>query len=94
LKGTIFFAEPSPIAKQQSPCGATKEKIEQFLSSLSSGLDFYSQSYDNFMVIGDFNLEPDNQILKNFMDAHDLYNLVKDIKPVTSQKTVPVLTWF
>ena len=56
----------------------TKEKIELFLSTLSSGLDFYSRIYDNFMVVGDFNLEPDNESLKNFMNANDLYNLVKE----------------
>ena len=55
----------------------TKEKIEQFLSSLSDGLDFYSRLYDNFMVVGDFNLEPDNESIKKFMNAHDFYNLVK-----------------
>ena len=56
----------------------TKEKIQQFLSCLSAGLDFYSSIYDNFMIVGDFNLEPDNELQKNFMDAHDLYNLVKE----------------
>ena len=56
----------------------TKEKIEQFLSNLSSALDFYSRSYDNFIVAGDFNLEPDNEVLKNFMDANNLFNLVKE----------------
>ena len=56
----------------------SKAKIEQFLSTLSAGLDFYSRSYDNFMVVGDFNLEPENELLKNFMNANDLYNLVKE----------------
>ena len=32
---------------------------------------------DNFIIIGDFNLESSNTILKNILDSNGLYNLIK-----------------
>ena len=41
---------------------------------MSTALDFY----DRFMIMGDFNLEPENQTLQNILNMHDLVNLMKD----------------
>ena len=41
-------------------------------------LDFYSDMYDNKVVFGDFNLEPTNPIMMNFMDSQNFINLIKN----------------
>ena len=66
----MIYRNPTKIKSQ--------EQIEYFLSNLSLGLDYYSKTYDNFIIAGDFNLEPDTPVLKNFMDAHSLFNLIKE----------------
>ena len=49
----------------------------QFISNLSDLLDFYYPRYDDIVIIGDFNLEPSNNVLINFMSQYKLYNLVQ-----------------
>ena len=41
-------------------------------------LDFYSGIYDNKVVFGDFNLEPTNPVMINFMDSQNFTNLIKN----------------
>ena len=40
-------------------------------------IDFFSSSYNNFIVIGDFNSQPTDSIMKDFMEANGLTNLTK-----------------
>ena len=40
-----------------------------FLDALNDLLDFYSGIQDNKVVFGDFNLEPTNPVMINFMDS-------------------------
>ena len=40
-------------------------------------IGYLSVSYDNHVIIGDFNLEPSAGLLKNFMKSNALYNLIK-----------------
>ena len=40
-------------------------------------MDFYSQDYDNKVILGDFNLEPSNPSIVSFMNNQNLFNLVK-----------------
>ena len=42
-----------------------------FLNTLNDLLDFYSGIYDNKVVFGDFNLEPTNPVMMNFMDSQN-----------------------
>ena len=42
---------------------------ECFVSILNNLLDFYSNEYDNKVVLGDFNLEPLNPSMLSFMDC-------------------------
>ena len=44
---------------------------EYFLDSLSDIIDYYSNVYDNHIMIGDFNLEPSQMYLKIFMKTHN-----------------------
>ena len=39
--------------------------------------DYFSVSYDNHVIIGDFNLEPSTGLLKHFMNNNAIYNLIK-----------------
>ena len=48
-----------------------------FLDILGDLLDFYSQDYDNKVILGDFNLEPSNPSIASFMNNQNLFNLVK-----------------
>ena len=39
-------------------------------------IDFYSNSYDNHMIIRDFNMEIEDTILPSLMEDHNLYSLI------------------
>ena len=49
-----------------------------FLDTLNDLLDFYSGIYDNKVVLGDFNLEPTNPAMINFMNSQNFTNLIKN----------------
>ena len=51
------------------------ESLSCFLDSLTNMIDFFSSSYDNFIVMGDFNSQPTDSIMKDFMDANGVINL-------------------
>ena len=40
-------------------------------------IDYFSVSYSNHVIIGDFNLEPSTGLLKHFMNSSTLFNLIK-----------------
>ena len=40
-------------------------------------IDYFSVSYGNHVIIGDFNLEPSTGLLKHFMSSSTLFNLIK-----------------
>ena len=50
---------------------------EFFLNSLTSIIDHFTKLFDNYIIIGDFNLEPSNTTLKHFLDSNGLHNLIK-----------------
>ena len=49
-----------------------------FFDTLNDLLDFYPGIYDNKVVFGDFNLEPTNPVMINFMDSQNFANLIKN----------------
>ena len=51
---------------------------EYFLSHMTNIIDFYTNRYDNYILIGDFNLEPNTKQVAHFLERHCLTNLVKD----------------
>ena len=55
----------------------SSQSNQYFLDLLSDLLDFYSQDYDNRVILGDFNLEPSNPSIVSFMNNENLFNLVK-----------------
>ena len=54
------------------------QKNHYFVSILSDWLDFYSNEYDNKVVLGDFNLEPLSPSMLSFMDSQNFVNLLKN----------------
>ena len=48
-----------------------------FIDNLTMLLDFYLRSYDSNVIIGDMNLEPDKNPMKQFIEDNNLYNLIK-----------------
>ena len=50
---------------------------QYFLDILGDLLDFYSQDYENKVILRVFNLEPSNPSIASFMNNQNLFNLVK-----------------
>ena len=53
------------------------QNSEFFLNSLTSIINHFTKLFDNCIIIGDFNLEPSDIILKHFLDSNRLHNLIK-----------------
>ena len=49
-----------------------------FIEKITSILDFYSNKYENILILGDFNIESTDVKLSPLKDGHNLYNLIKD----------------
>ena len=52
-------------------------KPEYFLEHVNYALDTYRQIYDKFILVGDFNLNETDPVLKEFLYKNDAKNLVK-----------------
>ena len=50
---------------------------EYFLSNLTKMIDLFTDTYDNYLIMGDFNMEPSDPSLKAFLNSSNLYNLIK-----------------
>ena len=48
--------------------------------------DNFAKTYDNYLIMGDFNLEPHDKILGYFLNSNNLVNLLK------TKAAVPALT--
>ena len=44
---------------------------QYFLDKLSEITDHYSSIYDNYIILGDFNMEPSDSLLNAFMQSHN-----------------------
>ena len=50
---------------------------EFFIYSLTEIIDHSATKYDNHLIMGDFNMKPNNRMLKSFLDSNNLTNLIK-----------------
>ena len=55
-----------------------KNSIEYFLDHISTALDTYVSSYDNILLLGDFNCEASENPMANFCGKYALKNLIKE----------------
>ena len=67
-KKWAFFSVYRPPAQSQ----------DILFDNLGRALDHYSENYENFMFIGDFNMTETEEQLKNFLELYSLKNLVKE----------------
>ena len=51
---------------------------QYFASVLGNFVDFYSNEYDNKVVLGDFNFEPSNRRMLSLMDSQHFVSLTKN----------------
>ena len=49
-----------------------------FCDQMSRILGFYSQTYKNIVLMGDFNMRVTDSNFSAFYESHDLYNLIKE----------------
>ena len=50
---------------------------EYFLNNLTKMIDHSTDIYDNYLIMGDFNMEPSGPPIKAFLNSSNLYNLIK-----------------
>ena len=55
-----------------------RNNIDNHLDSLIKNLALYSSAYDNYIVIGDFNVEVGSKEMSSFCDTFDLTSLIKE----------------
>ena len=48
-----------------------------FIYSLTKIIDHFVTAYDNHLIMGDFNMEPNNPMFKSFLDSNNHTNLIK-----------------
>ena len=72
--------------------------IQKHLSQISRGIDFYSTKYENFIVMGDFNIDISSlgvgfDKLSEFINLFDLTNLIKENTCITKdhQSTIDLI---
>ena len=51
---------------------------KMFIEKLSNQLNDLRTSYDNILLLGGFNMTPENLKMQDFCDAHDLENIIKE----------------
>ena len=54
-----------------------KNMLGNHLPALSEKLDIHSTSYDNFVILVDFNVEMEEQQIKDFCDNYSLKSLIR-----------------
>ena len=59
-------------------CNPHRTTIDSHIDSLSKNVALYSSTYENYIVLGDFNAEVDNNAISSFCDAFDLVNLIRE----------------
>ena len=55
-----------------------RTKPAHFIEQISTLLDIYSKKYDRLLVMGDFNLKPDDKWLKQLLIDQNLYNMIHE----------------
>ena len=65
-------------------------RSEIFISEVTKALTFYSEKYDNILLMSDFNMTPENHYLRDFTDSNGFENLIKEPTcfKSTSQTTI------
>ena len=76
-----FYVENNLRKKKWLLCGTYiphRNNIAIHLDSLSKKVALYSSAYDNYILIGDFNIEADSKEMSSFCGTFDLTSLKKE----------------
>ena len=74
-----FFIEINLRRKKWLLCcsyNSHKNKISSHLDIISKSLNDFSTTYDNLILLGDFNVEPEEKYMADFLNVYNLKNLV------------------
>ena len=55
-----------------------KTFISAHLKEIGKNLDIYSSRYDNFILLGDLNVEPKEQPVKDFCQVYNFKNIIRE----------------
>ena len=67
---------------------------KRFYEELGKAMDHLSDTYENFIILGDFNNEENDHEFRNFLDAYGLNNLIKGatcFKSDTNPRTIDLI---
>ena len=76
-----FYVETNLQKKKwllRCSCNPNNNAIKNHLEILHKGLALYSPKYENFIVLGDFDVGMDNSDMTVFCDTYDLKFLIKE----------------
>ena len=76
-----IFIEVNLYKNKWLMCGCyhpPNQNDQYFFNNLGNALDKYSQDYERFLLIGDFNAEDTEPCLSEFLYEHNAENIVKD----------------
>ena len=56
---------------------APSQKNKHFIWYLTNLVEFYSTWHEKVIIFGDFNKDTENKIMKDFLQEHTFYNMMK-----------------
>ena len=56
---------------------APSQKNKYLISYLTNLLEFYSTRHKKVIILGNFNKETENNVMKDFLQEHTFYNMMK-----------------
>ena len=62
------------------------QNLDYFLSSITGLLDRHLKSYEDFVIMGDFNANESNPAMKTFLNQHKCKNIIKSKTCYKSQE--------
>ena len=62
------------------------QNVDYFLSSITGLLDHYLTSYEDFVIMGDFNANESNPAMETFLNQHKCKNIIKSKTCYKSQE--------
>ena len=76
-----FYVEINLRKKKWLLCcsyNPNKNNTQFYLENLTKSLALYSPSYENLIILGDFNVSIDNSYMAGFCDIYDLISLIME----------------
>ena len=55
----------------------SSQSSKYFLNNMTKPIDFFANKYDNYLIMGDFSMEPTDSSIKEFLGRNNLNNLIK-----------------